>query len=278
VCKTTQLLFVLYEKIVPKPNNLKTNMKILQTFFFLLLLTWTVSLQAQDTTRVHVDSVEYYKDYIMYKTNDSIPVLDLDSVYLLPKIRFRDYKELKYYRWIRRKVYKVYPFAKLTAETFDKIDERIAKMNKRRRKKYLKNVQKWIEKEFEPKLKQLTQTEGRILSKLVYRQTGNTVFELLKKYKSGWTAFWYQRLAKLFNVDLKVKYNPENVKLDYWIEDILQHAFQDEILEYQPNKLGFKFINLRNKWQPKRIPRKKGKLKQGDLFLKKMITPKNQNN
>jgi hypothetical protein len=232
-------------------------MKTLRIFFTTFLIILSANLPAQvDSTKVSLDSLAFNKDYIMYKATDTIPVLDLDSVYILPKMRYKDYKELKYFRWIRRKVYKVYPFAKLTAETFEKIDERIAKMSKRKRKRYLKNVQKWIEKEFEPKLKELTQTEGRILSKLVYRQTGSTVFELLKKYKSGWTAFWYQRLAKLFHVDLKVKYDPANIKLDYWIEYILQHAFQDEILEYQPTKLGFKFINLRNKWQPKKTYRK----------------------
>ena len=229
------------------------NMTFIRNYISIFLLFWTMSFQAQvDTTRVSLDSIAFLDDYIMYRTTDSIPVLDLDSVYILPKMRYHDYKELKYFRWIRRKVYKVYPFAKLTAETFEKIDKRLATMKKRKRKRYIKNVQKWIEKEFEPKLKKFTQTEGRILSKLVYRQTGHTVYELLKKYKSGWTAFWYQRLAKLFHVDLKVKYDPANIKLDYWIEYILQHAFQDEVLVYQSNKLGIKFIDLHNKWQPKK--------------------------
>jgi hypothetical protein len=252
-------------------------MTIFRNYISVFLLVWAFTGQAQkDSVKVSLDSLAFNKDYIMYKTIDSIPVLDLDSVYILPKMRYHDYKELKYFRWIRRKVYKVYPFAKLTAETFEKIDERLAKMNKRKRKKYLRNVQKWIEKEFEPKLKELTQTEGRILSKLVYRQTGQTVFELLKKYKSGWTAFWYQRLAKLFHVDLKVKYDPANIKLDYWIEYILQHAFQDEILEYQPNKLGIKFINLHNKWQPKKPVRNNRRVSGGKPQKIHRIIPEKQ--
>ncbi len=265
------------ENIIPNNDKVPYYMKISHIYLLILLFTFSFSLHSQvDSTKVSLDSIAFNKDYIMYKTTDSIPVLDLDSVYILPKMCYHDYKELKYFRWIRRKVYKVYPFAKLTAETFEKIDERLAKMNKRKRKKYIKNVQKWIEKEFEPKLKELTQTEGRILSKLVYRQTGQTVFELLKKYKSGWTAFWYQRLAKLFHVDLKVKYDPANIKLDYWIEYILQHAFQDEILEYQPNKLGIKFIDLHNKWQPKSVPNKKRRNHIRKVLSKHKIVPEKQ--
>ena len=108
----------------------------------------------------------------------------------------------------------------------------------------------------EPKLSQLTQSEGRFLSELVYRQTGQTVYDILKKYKSKWTAFWYQNIAKLYNVDLKVKFDPVNIKEDYWIEDILQRAFQDEILEPQKNKLGYNFFDLQNKWKPKSVKRK----------------------
>jgi len=129
-----------------------------------------------------------------------------------------------------------------------KLDERLAKMTRRQRKRYMRIVKRWIQKEFEPKLKNLTQTEGRILSKLFHRQTGQTVYDFLKKYKSGWTAFWYQNMAKLYHIDLKAKFDPVHHKEDYWIEYILQKAFLNEILEPQPNKLGYKFIDLQNKW------------------------------
>jgi hypothetical protein len=201
-------------------------------------------------------------DMLMYSTHDSIPVFSLDSITLLPKMRFANYYDLKKYRWIRRKVYKVYPFAKLSGDNVQKLDERLSKMTKRQQKRYMRIIKRWIQKEFEPKLKNLTQTEGRILSKLFHRQTGQTVYEFLKKYKNGWTAFWYQNIAKLYNIDLKVKFNPQQNKEDYWIEYILQKAFQEEILEPQQNKLGYKFIDLQNKWGKKSIPKSNQKIKQ----------------
>jgi len=202
-------------------------------------------------SRAQTDSIkDVYKDIILYPASDSIPVVDLDSLYILPRMKFKDYTELKRYRWIRRRVYRVYPFARLSGINVSKLDERLSRMkSKSQKKRYMRIVKRWIKKEFEPKLKNLTRSEGQILSKLFHRQTGQTVYEFLKKYKSNWTAFWYQRMAKLYNIDLKVKFDPVNNKEDYWIEYILQKAFMEEILEPQPNKLGYKFIDLQNKWK-----------------------------
>jgi len=204
------------------------------------------------------DSIINNSEIIFYKSSDSIPLLALDSVHILPKMHFQNYKDLKHYRWLRRRVYKVYPFAKMSGDNLVKLDERLARMDgKRKQKRYIKIIQKWIKKEFEPKLKNFSQSEGRILSKLIHRQTSHTVYYSLKKYKNGWTAFWYQNLAKLYNVDLKVKFDPFNTKEDYWIEYILQRAFQQEILDTQENRLGYKFDDLNDKWKPKAIPKKR---------------------
>ena len=207
----------------------------------------------QDSLNISGDELLYYK------SGDTLPVFSLDSIVILPKMRFNNIHELRKYRWIRRKIYKVYPFAKLAGDNLEELEARLNRMKtKRQRKRYIKVIQRWIKKEFEPQLKDLTQSEGRFLSKLVYRQTGQTVYEILKKYKSGWTAWWYQRMAKLYHVDLKVKFDPKNNKEDYWIEDILQRAFRDEILEPQPNKLGYRFEDLQNKWKPLPSKQKKG--------------------
>ncbi len=224
----------------------------LKILFFLVIMLFLSGweLQAQQPEK-SADSTALF----LYNASDSIPVFDLDSIMILPKMRFSNYRELKRYRWIRRKVYRVYPFARLSGINVQKLDQRLSKMNKRQRKRYMRIVKRWIKKEFEPKLKNLTQSEGRILSKLFHRQTGQTVYEFLKKYKNGWTAFWYQNVAKLYHIDLKVKFDPVNNKEDYWIEYILQKAFQEEILDPQPNRLGYKFLDLQNKWGAKGFPK-----------------------
>ncbi len=225
---------------------MKKKYLILSILFAFLLVGKTFG---QDLSKTN-DSLSGF----IYKSIDSIPVFDLTPITILPRIKFTNSRDIKRYRWIRYKVYKVYPFAKLSGDNVFKLDKRLAKMSPKQRKRYMRIVKRWIKKEFEPKLKKLTQSEGRILSKLFHRQTGQTVYQFLKKYKNGWTAFWYQNIAKLYHIDLKVEFDPFNNKEDYWIEYILQKAFQDEILEPQPNKLGYKFIDLQNKWTKKVLP------------------------
>ena len=100
-------------------------------------------------------------------------------------------------------------------------------------------VQKYIEGEFAEKLKKFTITEGQILIKLIHRQTGETAFELIKYLRSGWRAFWYNNTASLFNMSLKLPFDPITSEEDYLIEDILQRQFQSGRLEYQKS-----FMNL----------------------------------
>uniref|UniRef100_UPI002623FC11 DUF4294 domain-containing protein n=1 Tax=uncultured Tenacibaculum sp. TaxID=174713 RepID=UPI002623FC11 len=86
-------------------------------------------------------------------------------------------------------------------------------------------------------IKKMTRTEGRLLIKLIHRQTGKTVFNNIREFRSGWKAFWYNTTANVFKLSLKDEYHPESVNEDYLVEDVLQRAFIDESLEPQPSKL-----------------------------------------
>ncbi|RKN81548.1 DUF4294 domain-containing protein [Ulvibacterium marinum] len=173
----------------------------------------------------------------------------LDEVYVFSKLEFGSYKEKLRYYILRRKTLKVYPYAKLAAERLVELNDSLSKIKKKRkRKKYTKKVQKYIEGEFSEELKKLTRTEGQILVKLIYRQTGKTAFDLVKQLRSGWRAFWYQTTAKLFKISIKEEFHPDLVHEDYLIEDILQRAFASYRLERQESVLDYDYAALNNKW------------------------------
>jgi hypothetical protein len=173
----------------------------------------------------------------------------LDEVYVFSKLKFSTYNDKLRYYILRRKTIKVYPYAKLAAERLSELNDSLANIKKKRkRKKYTKQVQKYIEGEFSDELKKLTRTEGQILIKLIYRQTGKTTFDLVKELRSGWRAFWYSTTAKMFKISLKEEYNPSVVQEDYLIEDILQRAFAASRLERQKSALEFDYMDLENKW------------------------------
>lgn len=221
----------------------KNLLYILFVFFPLIIFC------QKEIDSIKIDSTNYVQYYII--EGDTIPhdAIDLDEVVILGKLKFKDRLARRKYLILRRKTRKVYPYAKLASDRLIALNERLENIeSKRARKKYIKILQKYMEEEFTAELKKMTRTEGQILVKLIHRQTGKTMFDLVKEYRSGWKAFWYNSTANLFSISLKEEYDPITVEEDYWIEDILQRSFQSNILEEQKTALDFSFYDLRNKW------------------------------
>jgi hypothetical protein len=180
-------------------------------------------------------------------TNNSI---NLNEIYILPKLKFNSSESRRRYLILQRKTIKVYPYAKLAAERLESLNARISKLkSQRKRKKYTRMVQKYVEGEFAEKLKKFTVTEGQILIKLIHRQTGKSAFELIKYLRSGWRAFWYNNTASLFNMSLKLPFDPNTYKEDYLIEDILQRQFQNGRLEFQKAHNEYDIYELSKQWK-----------------------------
>lgn len=194
------------------------------------------------------DKVDKRDDFYIIR-NDSLTI-PLDEVVLIDKRSFDSDKERRYYFWYYKKVHRAYPFATLASEKLSEINEELEGIkSKRKRKKHIKKIQKYMEGEFADQLKKLTRTEGRILIKLVHRQTGETMYELIKDYRSGWQAFWYNSTAKMFRLSLKEEYMPEEIALDFIIEDILQRSYINGTLEEQEPDLDIDYFKLLDQWK-----------------------------
>lgn len=220
--------------------------------YIILLFPWV--LFSQENNTVEKDSTVY--DYYIVE-GDSIPreIIDLDEVYVLNKLKFDSPEDRMRYLILRRKTIKVYPYAKMAADRLDSLNARLERLKtKREKRQYTKLIQKYVEGEFSEKLKKFTRTEGQILIKLIHRQTGETTFDLVKELKSGWTAFWYNTTASMFDLSLKQGFDPEHVKEDYLIEDILQRNFLSGALERQEPAIKFDFYELTDKWMHNKKP------------------------
>ncbi len=218
-------------------------MKILLTYF-VLFFPFVFFAQINDTQQ---DSTATY----LVIEGDSIPrtVIDLDEVLILNKLKFNSREDRIRYLILKRKTIKVYPYAKLAAERLDSMTRTLTTMKRNRdKKKYTRQVQKYVEGEFSAELKKLTRTEGQILVKLIHRQTGTTAFDLVKELRSGWRAFWYNTTASMFDISLKREFDPYNIKEDYLIEDILQRNFRNGVLESQAPAKKYDFYNLSEHW------------------------------
>ena len=176
--------------------------------------------------------------------------IQLKEVVLFQPLKFYNYDEAKRYVILRERTLKVYPYAKIAADRFNILTERLEQIqSKRKRRVYLKRIEKFIYEEFEKELKKLSRSQGRILIKLVHRQTGETTHNLVKELRNGWRAFVYQTTASVFKLSLKDIYSPETVYEDYLIEDILQRAFAEDRLERQDTALDYALDSLYQYWK-----------------------------
>lgn len=214
---------------------------LLLLLMFPMVLLGQIPEIKQDSTHIEYMIIE----------GDSIPreAIGLEEVILLNKLEFNSKEDRIRYYILRRKTIKVYPYAKLASERLTTLNERLISLDSRRKtKSYAKKIQKYIENEFSAELKKLTRTEGQILIKLIHRQTGKTTFELIKELRNGWRAFWFNTSASLFDISLKREFDPEHIKEDFLIEDILQRNFQNGILKEQKPAMDIDFFELTNKW------------------------------
>ena len=184
--------------------------------------------------------------------NDTI----LNDTIELPEIIVRkeklDIEARKQFQLLQNRVLKVYPFAKITAERLTALNRGMANLKtEKEKKKYFKIVENYLTNEFEAKLKKLSRKQGQILVKLIHRQTGTTTYDLITNLKSGWKAFWSNVTAKLFDINLKTKYDPYQNNEDYLIESILVYAFETGRLQNQPPAIKVDFDNLSTVWQAK---------------------------
>ena len=153
---------------------------------------------ANDTLRV---------PYIVYQ-GDTISARELETYYVITaappamKARLREWTRL------RNAVYVTYPYARKAGAIMNDINAKLASIPQSdKRKAYIKSRESELKKEFTEPLTNLSIYQGRILMKLINRQTGNNCYEIIKEYKGGLTARFYQTVAFFFSTSLKQPYD-----------------------------------------------------------------------
>ncbi len=225
-------------------NKLQQIIPLMNKYIFItyLLIFYATYAQENDTLKT-----KFFYD------NDSIavPYINLDEVFIIEDTKFRKEEQKKFFI-LQRRIHKVYPYAKLTADNLTTLNNNLQNFKSDKdKKKYKKIVEQYLTDEFEPRLKKLTRSEGQLLVKLIHRQTGNTTFELIKDHKNAWKAFWSNNTAKLFNINLKTTYNPYNSPEDFLIESILLSAFSKQQLTKQEANPKIDYQKLAKTWQQK---------------------------
>ncbi|EIA07241.1 DUF4294 domain-containing protein [Flavobacterium frigoris] len=215
-------------------------------FIAFLFLLMSIAVNAQVVTPEPVKM-----GYELTESDDIInDTIQLEEI-LVSKEKL-DPDARKQFLILQSRVYRTYPYAKLASERLTLLNKGMERLSSNReKKKYFKIVEDYVNNEFEAKLKKLSRSQGRILVKLIHRQTGTTTFELVKTLKSGWKAFWSNTAASMFDINLKTEYAPYEVNEDFLIETILSRAFQSGRLQNQAPAKPVDIDRLNDFWESK---------------------------
>lgn len=155
--------------------------------------------------------------------HDTFPIIDLPEVQVWTYWGKVMYSKKAFEEWTKTKyhVKKVYPYAVLASAILKEMDNKLAQIpTEKERKKFIKQCEKELRAKFEEDLKNLSVTQGRILMKLIYRETGKTTYQIVKEMRGGFEAAMWQALAYIFGNSMKVTYDPTGE--DYMVEKAVQ--------------------------------------------------------
>ena len=220
-------------------HKLFTYSKHLKLLSVFLLIACRVFAQV-DSLPVNIDSSEYARQFMKEQAKKWGP----NDTIILPAIWYNkeivNYKEMEM-AWVsnlspdklkkfidewtrlRNAVYVTYPYARIAGGTINEITASLASVSSKSQKKtYIKSREKELKKQFSDPLSNLSVYQGKILMKLINRQTGNNCYEIIKEYKGGLNARFYQTFAFFVGGNLKQEWDIAENKLDRQIESIVK--------------------------------------------------------
>ena len=187
--------------------------------FFMLLMLCSTAMDAQtdnpqgDNISEAVDNPSFVPTVKVSKVidkGDSIPYMEMSNVYVYPQLTFSDKKKMDAYMRLVKNVKKVLPIAKqvngIIVETYEFVQ---TLPDQKSRDEHLKLVEKSIIKDYKPKMKKLTYSQGKLLIKLVYRECDSSSYDIVKAILGPVRAGFWQAFAWCFGANLKKGYDPE---------------------------------------------------------------------
>lgn len=189
--------------------------------FLNILLLISLNFWGQDTITYPPQKPKHgYLVYLAVIDGDTMPLIRLRTITIIPPRVFKNERERRRYTRLIRNLKKALPYAKIAQTKLLVINQNLEKIPKKNdRKKYLKQQERIMKKQYGPELKNLTISQGRLLIKLIDRETNNTSYELIKQFRGSFSAFVWQSVARVFGENLKDEYNA--TEEDKYIEEIL---------------------------------------------------------
>ena len=201
--------------------------KFLKIAIFLLFISSSFNLLAQKQLTVKIPTytnvIKYDSGYFMNGiiiNGDTLPYVKLYRIVIYPERKFTSRRQYRRYTRLMYNVKKVYPYAVLIGNYYAQIEQDLQNIpDEKDKRRYLKKKEKELKSKYQQTLVNLTFTQGRLLIKLVDRETSNTTFDVIRQFKGNMSAIFWQSLARVFGTNLKSKYHAKEE--DQMIEEII---------------------------------------------------------
>ena len=200
-------------------STIKTVLKV-RIFILVVFISLcsAVSSKAQTISPPKDGTVAMYK----VENGDTVYYMMIKELTILAPRKFKNSSEERQFWRLVAHVKKVYPYAKLAGLKLHELNEQYLSISSEKdRKAYSQKVEDELKAEFEAELRNLTITQGRILMRLVDRETGNTTYEIVKDFRGSVQAVLWQTVARVFGSNLKTNYDPSQGE-DKIIERIIR--------------------------------------------------------
>jgi hypothetical protein len=185
-----------------------------------LAITWSEGGYAQSGRYGPNDTL--LVPYIVYE-GDTMTYAELEMVSVYGKMNAAQREKYRKWTRLRNAVYVTYPYAKKASYVFNEINFNLARIpDKKQRKAYIKTREAQLKKEFADPLTKLSVYQGKVLMKIINRETNNTCYEIIEEYKGSFSAKFWQSVAWLFGSSLKQEYQPRGT--DAEMEDIVREV------------------------------------------------------
>jgi hypothetical protein len=214
---------------------------ILLAMFFTSVLAAQAKMPEGDGTKTQLSIEGKIYPALITETGDTLILVDLDDVSITAMRSFASDEEYKKYLRIRNYAAKVYPYAKEAIRIFRELEYASEHMSKREKKRKIIELEEQLTKEFEEPLVNLTKLQGKILIKMIEKETGQPIYNMIKDLKGGFKAFYWNAFSKLYSYDLKEGY----VRGRY---TLLDAVLQDFDVSYRiENETSLKYVKFTRK-------------------------------
>lgn len=182
----------------------------MKRILFFIFLSSLATLASFAQSKEETTSIGGYMVPVCVYQGDTIPSLRMPVLYVFKPLNFKSEKKRREYNRLVRNVKKTLPIAKEVNRAIIETYEYLQTLpDEKARQKHLKLVEKSIKEQYTPVMKKLTFSQGKLLIKLVNRQTDSSSYELVKAFLGPFKAGFYQAFASLFGASLKKEYHPE---------------------------------------------------------------------